>query len=123
MENESLKTMHRLGNREGAEVFADDAVFYTAIGTSVTEVEGIQALADLNTDEPVANLSQRSLGRALRLDFDGDKMTVLVGVILSFDATVPEVSKNVRTKIICTVANMIGYTVEKVNIRIADVMI
>ncbi len=123
MENESQKSLHLLSADPGAQVFVSDQAFITAIGTSAAEVEGFCALADSSSGDGLTSSSLKAMGKAMNLEFDQDKMTVSLSVVVSFGTALPEFTEKLRKKIICTVANMIGYTVERVNIHIADIML
>lgn len=122
MENELLKTMHRIDEKAYAAVYVADDVFTTIIGMSATEVDGVYSLADLSTDEAQAKLSLRSFSRCMRLEFNEDRITVTLALTIAYGYNLPEVCAAVQGKVICGISNMIGYTVERVNIKVADVM-
>ncbi len=123
MENELAKSMHIVEEREGASaVFVTDSVFSTIIGLAVGEVKGVHSLADYSTQEALTKQSQRTFNRCAKLSFGDKEVDVSLALNIAFNSNVPEVTANVRNKVAAVISDMIGYTVGKINITIADVV-
>ena len=123
MENESAKSMHKVGETEGnASIFATDNVFSTIIGLTVSEVSGVHSLADWSTQEALTKQSQRTFSRCMKLDFAEHEVDVSLCLNIAFGFTVPEVAASVQHKVDAVISDMIGYTVGQINITSADVV-
>ncbi len=122
MENELLKSLHKIYESEktGA-VYAADDVFVTVVGMAASDVEGVLSLSDLNTGELLVKPTLKNLSRCLRLDFGGDQISVLVGIVVEAGSNLLAVSCNVQNKVISAVKDIIGCDLSRVNIQISDV--
>ena len=123
MENELSKSMHKVDEINGeASVFATDNVFSTIIGLAVGEVGGVHSLADFNTQEALTKQSQRTFNRCTKLDFGENEVDVSLCLNIAFGSNIPEVSAAVQSKVAAAITDMIGYSVKKINITVADVV-
>ena len=123
MENELAKSMHKVDEIEdSANVYVTDNVFYTIIGMAAGDVEGVHSLADLSSQEALTKPSQRVFNRCAKLDFGENEVDVSLCLNIAYGNSIPEVSKNVQNRVISSIADMIGYTVRRINITIADVV-
>lgn len=123
MENELAKSMHKVDEiEEQASVYVTDNVFNTIIGLAVSEVHGVHSLADLATQEALTKQSQRTFSRCMKLDFGEQEVNVSLCMNIAFGCNVPEVASGVQSRIAAVISDMIGYTVGRINITVADVI-
>ena len=123
MENELSKSMHKVDEIEGkACVYVTDSVFSTIIGLAVGEVRGVHSLADFSTQEALTKQSLRTFSRCSKLDFGENEVDVSLCLNIAFGSSIPEVAACVQNKVIAVITDMIGYSVKKINITVADVV-
>ena len=121
MENELLKSIHKIYENDKTTVYAADDVFITVVGMAASDVEGVLSLSDLNTGELCLKPTVRNLSKCLRLDFSGDQITALIGIVVETGSNLLAVSTNVQNKVLNSVKDIIGCTLNRVNIQISDV--
>ena len=121
MENELLKSIHKSYENEKTTVYAADDVFITVVGMAASDVDGVLSLSDLNTGELCVKPTIRNLSKCLRLDFSGDQITVLIGIVVEAGSNLLTVSTNVQNKVLNSVKDIIGCSLSRVNIQISDV--
>ena len=96
-------------------------MFITVVGMAASDVEGVLSLSDLNTGELCVKPTIRNLSKCLRLDFSGDQITVLIGIVVEAGSNLLAVSTNVQNKVLNSVKDIIGCSLSRVNIQISDV--
>ena len=123
MENESAKPMHKVDEIEDkASIYVTDNVFNTIIGLAVGEVNGVHSLADCSTQEALTKQSPRTFSRCMKLDFAEQEVDVSLCLNIAYGSNIPEVASLVQHKVDSVISDMIGYTVGRINITIADVV-
>lgn len=121
MENELLKSIHKIYENDKTTVYAADDVFITVVGLAASDVEGVLSLSDLNTGEICVKPTVRNLSKCLRLDFGTDQISVLIGIVVEAGSNLLAVSTNVQNKVLNAVRDIVGVTLSRVNIQISDV--
>ena len=122
MDSETLKSVHLIGESSfGGQIYAANEVFALVVGHNATEIKGVMGLSDLNTGELITKMTDKNLGKALRLDLGKENMSVLVGIIVLAGSNLLEVSKAVQKKVADSVENIIGVSLSAVNVQITDV--
>ena len=121
MENELLKSIHKIYENDKTTVYAADDVFITVVGMAASDVDGVLSLSDLNTGELCVKPTIRNLSKCLRLDFSGNQITVLIGIVVEAGSNLLTVSTNVQNKVLNSVKDIIGCSLSRVNIQISDV--
>lgn len=122
MDSENLKSVHLIGESSfGGQIYAVNEVFALVVGHNATEIKGVMGLADLNTGELITKMTDKNLGKALRLDLGKKNMSVLVGIIVLAGSNLLEVSKAVQKKVADSVENIIGISLSAVNVQIMDI--
>ncbi|MBO4872091.1 MAG: Asp23/Gls24 family envelope stress response protein [Lachnospiraceae bacterium] len=121
MENELLKSIHKIYENDRTTVYAADDVFITVVGMAASDVEGVLSLSDLNTGEICLKPTVRNLSKCLRFDFSSDQITVLIGIVVEAGSNLLAVSTAVQNKVLNAVRDIIGCTLSRVNIQISDV--
>ena len=99
---------------------ADDVVAIIA-GLAATEVEGVTSMAGNITNELVGKLGVKNLSKGVRIEVDGDEISVTLAINIAYGYNIPEVSKAVQEKVKSTIEMMTGLTVANIDIRIVDV--
>ena len=73
------------------------------------------------TNELVGKLGVTNLSKGVRIEVDGDEISVTLAINIAYGYNIPEVSKAVQEKVKSTIEMMTGLTVANIDIRIVDV--
>ncbi len=111
----------RLKEDELGNVHVADEVVLIIAGMAATEVEGVTSMYGNITKDIISRLSTKNLSKGVRIEMDGDSVTVEVVINIAYGYSIPTVSQQVQEKVKTAIENMTGLTVAGVNVRIADV--
>ena len=98
-----------------------DEVIAVIAGLAATEVEGVQKMSGNITNEIVSKLGMKNLSKGVKVSIDGEKVDVVLNLILKYGVSIPKTSREVQEKVKGAIETMTGLTVGEVNIRIAGV--
>ena len=104
----------------GLVVIAEEVVAKIA-GMAALEVEGVAAMSGNNTTDMIGKLSGASLARGGRVEVEDGVTTIDLILVLTYDCSIPKVSKEVQEKVKAAIENMTGLEVSDVNVKIAGV--
>ncbi len=106
---------------EMGEINISEEVLAMIAAAAALDVEGVSALgAGLGSD--LSNVTTRkSLGKAVRLSVEEDKVTVDVALLVSYGYAVTDVAKAVQDAVISSVENTSGLHVSSVNVSVTGV--
>ena len=104
----------------GQVVIAEEVVAKIA-GMAALEVDGVSAMAGNSTTDMIGKLSKTSLSRGARVEVDDGIITIDLMLVLSYDCSIPKVSREVQEKVKAAIENMTGLEVSDVNVKIAGV--
>ena len=104
----------------GLVVIAEEVVAKIA-GMAALEVEGVAAMSGNNTTDMIGKLSGASLARGVRVEVEDGVTTIDLILVLTYDYSIPKVSKEVQEKVKAAIENMTGLEVSDVNVKIAGV--
>ena len=97
-----------------------DEVIAVIAGLAATEVEGVQKMS-VNINELVGKLGMKNLSKGVKVSIDGEKVDVVLNLILKYGVSIPKTSREVQEKVKGAIETMTGLTVGEVNIRIAGI--
>lgn len=98
-----------------------DEVIAVIAGLAATEVEGVQKMSGNITNEIVSKLGMKNLSKGVKVSIDGEKVDVVLNLILKYGVSIPRTSREVQEKVKGAIETMTGLTVGEVNIRIAGI--
>ena len=98
-----------------------DEVIAVIAGLAATEVEGVQKMSGNITNEIVSKLGMKNLSKGVKVSIDGEKVDVVLNLILKYGVSIPKTSREVQEKVKGDIETMTGLTVGEVNIRIAGI--
>ena len=98
-----------------------DEVIAVIAGLAATEVEGVQKMSGNITNEIVSKLGMKNLSKGVKVSIDGEKVDVVLNLILKYGVSIPKTSREVQEKVKGAIETMTGLTVGEVNIRIAGI--
>ena len=104
----------------GQVVIAEEVVAKIA-GMAALEVDGVRAMAGNSTTDMIGKLSKTSLSRGVRVEVDDGIITIDLMLVLTYDCSIPKVSREVQEKVKAAIENMTGLEVSDVNVKIAGV--
>ena len=104
----------------GLVVIAEEVVAKIA-GMAALEVEGVAAMSGNNTTDMIGKLSGASLARGVRVEVEDGVTTIDLILVLTYDCSIPKVSKEVQERVKAAIENMTGLEVSDVNVKIAGV--
>ena len=96
--------------------------FESIVCFSALEVKGVYCIGSNITKDKVAKLGTSGIS-GIRVDIDEaeKKVKVYIAIDILFGSTIPEITKAVSEKIKNSIENMTDFTVDTVNIKIADI--
>ena len=104
----------------GSVKIADDVIACIA-ALAATEVEGVDSMAGNITNELISRLGVKNLSKGVKLDLNGDEVSIELSLNMTYGYNIPEVSEQVQERVKNTVENMTGLHVMDVSISIAGV--
>ena len=108
-------------NQNGELIIADDVIAIIA-GISATEVPGVASMAGGWSGEIIARMGIRDLSKGVKIEVDGEQVSVLLSLNVKYGYSIPEGSADVQEKVAQAIESMTGLRVLDVNIRIAGVV-
>ena len=104
----------------GQVVIAEEVVAKIA-GMAALEVEGVSAMSGNSTTDMIGKLSKTSLSRGVKVRVEDGVISIILILVLTYDCSIPKVSKEVQEKVKAAIENMTGLKVCDVNVKVAGV--
>ena len=98
-----------------------EEVLAVIAGAAAMEVDGVSALGTTLTNDVAALVTRKSVSKGVRLEVEGEAVTVDVTILVKYGYVVPEVAKNVQDAIQNAVMNTSGLDVAGVNVTVSGV--
>ena len=115
-ENWSSKEISSIG-----EVMIADDVIATIAGLAATEVEGVSAMQGNVTNELVGKLGMKNLTKGVHIKVTEDGVEVELSIQMRYGYSIPKTCKSIQEKVKAAIENMVGLTVDVVNVHIVGV--
>lgn len=103
------------------EVMIADDVIATIAGLAATEVEGVSAMQGNVTNELVGKLGMKNLTKGVRIKVTENGVSVELSVQMRYGYSIPKTCKAIQEKVKAAIENMVGLSVEVVNVHIVGV--
>lgn len=103
------------------EVMIADDVIATIAGLAATEVEGVAAMQGNITKELVERLGMKNLNKGIRIRVDENGVSVDLSVMMRYGYSIPKTCKAIQDKVKSAIENMVGLSVEVINVHIVGV--
>lgn len=103
------------------EVMIADDVIATIAGLAATEVEGVSAIQGNVTNELVGKLGMKNLSKGIRIKIEEDGVSVDLSILMRYGYSIPKTCKEVQEKVKNAIENMVGLSVEVINVHIVGV--
>lgn len=108
-------------NKMKSNIKIADEVISSIAALAAMDVEGVSAMAGNATNELVAKLGGRTLGKGVKAVVDNDEVKFSLAIIVDYGCNIPDVCKKVQEKVRTTVENMTGFRVSEINVTIANI--
>lgn len=99
---------------------ADDVVAIIA-AYAAADVKGVASVAGNTAKERINKRGIKNPSRGVKVDVLEGVVTVSMALIIKYDFSIVEVTKNVQEKVKTTIENMTGLEVADINIKVAGV--
>lgn len=109
-------------NPDGTVSFATD-VIATIAGLAATEVDGVSSMSSPSSGlaDMFARKSSRNLTKGVRIDLDGDKVSVNITIVVEYGSPVPDVARGIQENVKKAIETMTGLNVNAVDIHVSGI--
>ena len=107
-------------DEKGSINISEDVIAVIA-ATAAIEVEGVHGLFFAHGKELSNMLSKKGVSRGVKLNIDGDDVSIDVYILAEMGFSVSEVGEEVQKAVMSAVEAAVGVTVDAVNIHICGV--
>jgi len=110
-------------NSDGTVTFATEVVA-TIAGLAATEVEGVASMTSNSTNglaDMFSRKNSRNLTKGVRIDLDGNMVTVDVTIVVEYGSPVPDVARNIQENVKKAIETMTGLEVKSVDIHVSGI--
>ena len=109
-------------NPNGTVSFATEVVA-TIAGLAATEVEGVASMSSQNSGlaDMFSRKNTRNFTKGVRIDLDGNKVTVDITIVVEYGSPVPDVARSIQENVKKAIETMTGLRVVEVNVHVQGV--
>lgn len=109
-------------NPDGTVSFATDVVA-TIAGLAATEVEGVASMSSPSSAlaDMFSRKNTRNFTKGVRIDLDGDCVTVDVTIVVEYGSPVPDVARSIQENVKKAIETMSGLTVHSVDVHVSGI--
>ena len=121
--NDNVPANVQLDNGNGSITFASEVVA-TIAGLAATEVEGVTSMGGGSSglsDIWSRKQSNKSLTRGVRIELDGNAVSVHLTIVADYGTPIPEITKNIQENVLKAIETMSGLKVRHIDIYVAAV--
>lgn len=109
-------------NPNGTVSFATEVVA-TIAGLAATEVEGVASMASPSGGlaDMFSRKNSRNFTKGVRIDLDGNKVTVDITIVVEYGSPVPDVARSIQENVKKAIETMSGLDVHSVDVHVSGV--
>ncbi|MBP3652084.1 MAG: Asp23/Gls24 family envelope stress response protein [Clostridia bacterium] len=109
-------------NPNGTVSFATEVVA-TIAGLAATEVEGVASMSSQNAGlaDMFSRKNTRNFTKGVRIDLDGNKVTVDITIVVEYGSPVPDVARSIQENVKKAIETMSGLDVHAVDVHVSGV--
>ena len=109
-------------NPNGTVSFATEVVA-TIAGLAATEVDGVASMSSQNTGlaDMFSRKNSRNFTKGVRIDLDGNKVTVDITIVVEYGSPVPDVARSIQENVKKAIETMSGLDVHAVDVHVSGV--
>ena len=110
-------------NPDGTVSFATEVVA-TIAGLAATEVDGVASMSSPSSgfaDMFARNKNTRNFTKGVRIDLDGNKVTVDITIVVDYGSPVPDVARSIQENVKKAIETMSGLDVRSVDVHVSGI--
>ena len=109
-------------NPDGTVSFATEVVA-TIAGLAATEVEGVASMSSQSNGlaDMFSRKNSRNFTKGVRIDLDGNKVTVDITIVVEYGSPVPDVARSIQENVKKAIETMSGLDVHAVDVHVSGV--
>ena len=109
-------------NPNGTVSFATEVVA-TIAGLAATEVEGVASMSSQSSSfaDMFSRKNTRNFTKGVRIDLDGNKVTVDITIVVEYGSPVPDVARSIQENVKKAIETMSGLDVHAVDVHVSGV--
>jgi len=109
-------------NPDGTVSFATEVVA-TIAGLAATEVEGVASMSSQSNGlaDMFSRKNTRNFTKGVRIDLDGNKVTVDITIVVEYGSPVPDVARSIQENVKKAIETMSGLDVHAVDVHVSGV--
>ena len=109
-------------NPDGTVSFATEVVA-TIAGLAANEVDGVASMSAPSAGfaDMFSRKEKRNYTKGVRIDLDGNKVTVDVSIVVDYGSPVPDVARNIQENIKKAIETMSGLDVHSVDVHVTGI--
>ena len=109
-------------NPNGTVSFATEVVA-TIAGLAATEVEGVASMTSQSSGlaDMFSRKNTRNFTKGVRIDLDGNKVTVDITIVVEYGSPVPDVARSIQENVKKAIETMSGLDVHTVDVHVSGV--
>ena len=109
-------------NPDGTVSFATE-VIATIAGLAATEVDGVSSMSSPSSGlaDMFARKSTRNFTKGVRIDLDGNNVTVNITIVVEYGSPVPDVARGIQENVKKAIETMTGLVVSAVDVHVAGI--
>ena len=110
----------RSSDEKGSVNISEDVVA-VIVATATVEVDGVHGLYQSYGKEIVSVVGKRGLSKGIKLNIDGEDVTIDISIIADIGYSVGEVGAEVQKAVMSAVESAVGVAVKAVNVHICGI--
>jgi len=109
-------------NPDGTVSFATEVVA-TIAGLAATEVDGVASMSSPSTGfaDMFSRKNTRNFTKGVRIDLDGNKVTVDITIVVDYGSPVPDVARSIQENVKKAIETMSGLDVRSVDVHVSGI--
>ena len=109
-------------NPDGTVSFATEVVA-TIAGLAATEVDGVASMSSPSSGfaDMFSRKNTRNFTKGVRIDLDGNKVTVDITIVVEYGSPVPDVARNIQENVKKAIETMSGLDVRSVDVHVSGI--
>ena len=109
-------------NPDGTVSFATEVVA-TIAGLAATEVDGVASMSSPASGfaDMFSRKNTRNFTKGVRIDLDGNKVTVDITIVVDYGSPVPDVARNIQENVKKAIETMSGLDVRSVDVHVSAI--
>ena len=109
-------------NPDGTVSFATEVVA-TIAGLAATEVDGVASMSSPSSGfaDMFSRKNTRNFTKGVRIDLDGNKVTVDITIVVDYGSPVPDVARSIQENVKKAIETMSGLDVRSVDVHVSGI--